>query len=136
MEMRRLGRAFVILLVVLPAGCRHGGDDAALSAHECPASWLAAPAVDPSIAVPSGSPRVLFHAAAAGSQIYVCARPAGDASGPPAWSFAAPEANLVDCKGAVVGRHFLNENAGLPEWQLTDGAYVIAHKVASAPRSD
>jgi hypothetical protein len=131
MATQRLDRAFAILPVLLVAGCRRGGGGAVDSASECPASWLEPPAVDPSIAVPSGSATVLFHAAAVGSQIYLCRPPADNPSGPAAWSVARPEASLFDCKGAVIGRHFLNDNMGLPEWQLTDGAYVVAHKGAS-----
>jgi hypothetical protein len=136
METRRLDRALVMLPVLLVAGCRHGGGQAVDSADECPGSWLEAPAVDPSIVVPSAGARVLFHAAAAGSQIYHCAPPADDPSGPLAWSAVGPEATLVGCKGAVVGRHFQNDATRLPEWQLTDGPYVVAHKEASWPRSD
>jgi hypothetical protein len=137
--MQRLDRAIAILPVLLVAGCRHGGDGAVDSANECPASWLEAPAVDPSIAVPSGGAKLLFHAAAVGFVRYVCRSPPDDPSGtgPMAWrSFLPPEASLIDCKGAVVGRLFRNEETGLPEWQLTSGAYVVAHEEASWPQRD
>ena len=136
MATRPLERAFAFLPVLLVAGCHHGGEGAVDSVNECPASWLEAPAVDPSIAVPKGA-RLLFHAAATGFKIYVCRPSVGDPSGPLAWrSFLEPEASLFDCKGAVIGRLFRNEGTDLPEWQLTNGAYVAAHEVASWPQRD
>jgi hypothetical protein len=137
MATRRLDQALLMLPVLLVAGCRPSGGQALDAANEeCPASWLEAPAVDPSIAVPSAGARVVFHAAATGSQIYHCAPPADDPSGPLAWSVVGPEASLVGCKGAVIGQHFLNDATRLPEWQLTGGPYVVAAKEASWPRSD
>ncbi len=119
--------------VLLSAGCHHDSNPDA--AGPCPASWLEAPAVDPSIAVPAALARVIFHAAASGSQNYVCARSAADAGNPPGWSFIGPEANLSDCRAARIGRHFASD--GVPNWQMLDGAYVAAHKVASStPQSD
>ena len=130
MKTWRFAGAFAVLLA---AGCHHGSkpDDA----DACPASWLEAPAVDPAIAAPAASARVIFHAAASGSQNYVCARSAADAGSALRWSFIGPEANLSDCKAAPIGRHFASD--GVPNWQMLDGTYVTAHKVASAtPQSE
>jgi Protein of unknown function (DUF3455) len=134
MEAPPFAKSLVLLLL---AGCHHGGEgEAGASADRCPAPWLEAPAVDPSIAVPDASRHVVFHAAASGSQNYLCAPSSADAAGAPRWSFVGPEANLSDCKGARVGRHFASDGGGA-EWQLLDGAYVVAHKVASStPQSD
>jgi Protein of unknown function (DUF3455) len=121
------------LAALLAAACHHGGNPDV--ADPCPASWLEAPAVDPSIAVPATFARVVFHAAASGSQNYVCARSAADAGGALGWSFIGPEASLSDCKAAPFGRHFASD--GGPQWQTLDGAFVAAHKVASSsPQSD
>lgn len=125
---------FAGFAMVLSAGCHRGDPPAATDL--CPASWLDAPAVDPSIAVPAASGRVLVHAAASGTQNYVCARTAGDAGGAPGWSFSGPEADLSDCHAARIGRHFAGEG-GAPNWQMLDGANVAGHKVAaSTPRGD
>jgi hypothetical protein len=129
-----LGPAFVVL-----SACHQGGEvnavAAAPAAGECPAAWLDAPAVDASIAVPTRSARVVFHAAAAGTQNYVCRATPGDAGTTPAWSFSGPEATLSDCKGTPIGKHFATDG-GAPEWQLADGASVVAHKMGAAPRPD
>jgi len=118
--------------VLLAAGCHHGSNP---DADPCPASWLEAPAVDPSIAVPAAFAHVIFHAAASGSQNYVCGRSSADAGSAPGWSFVGPEANLSDCKAARVGQHFASD--GVPNWQMLDGTHVAAHKVASStPQSD
>jgi hypothetical protein len=43
-----------------------------------------------------------------------------------------PSADLSDCNGAVIGHHFASEaGAGYPEWQTTDGTYVVGHKLAA-----
>lgn len=59
-----------------------------------------------------------------GSQRYECAA----ANGSYAWKFVAPDADLLDHKGHVVGHH----GAG-PIWQSDDGSSVTAKKVAEAP---
>src|SRR5215470_7557864 len=52
------------------------GSDASTSADAsdsgCPAAWLTAPVVDPSIAVPDGGGDALVHASATGTQNYTC----------------------------------------------------------------
>lgn len=61
-------------------------------------------------------------ARATGFQIYVC-RP--DAQGNPAWTLKAPEAELFDEQGMVIGKHF-----GGPTWHLNDGSQVTGKMVA------
>jgi hypothetical protein len=78
----------------------------------------------------------VLHAAAAGSQNYVCAaaRVDGGAGGGYAWSFAGPEAVLSDCHAAAIGHHFASDaGASEPEWQTLDGAEVVGHKIAALP---
>lgn len=91
---------------------------------DCPSAWFDAPAVDRSIAVPDGS-RVVLHASAKGTQDYVCA--ASDGGSTYGWSLRGPDAALSDCRASPIGRHFASD-AGPPEWQLSDGTYVVAHK--------
>jgi len=67
-------------------------------------------------------------ARATGFQIYVC-RP--DAVGKPAWTLKAPEAELFDEQGNVVGRHF-----GGPTWQLNDGSQITGKMVAKVDAPD
>src|SRR6185437_1560632 len=73
-----------------------------------------------------------LHAAAAGSQDYTCI--GDDAGGTPfVWTFVGPEAELKDCHGATIGHHFASDaGAAAPEWKTTDGAFIIAKKIAAA----
>jgi hypothetical protein len=105
----------------------------------CPATWLAAPVVDPSIAVPDGGGGVILHAAAAGTQDYTCTSSTIDAGGGAdggqafGWVFVGPEADLQDCNSAVFGHHQASDaGAGFPEWiETSDGTYVVGQKVAA-----
>jgi hypothetical protein len=127
--------AAALALAVAGSGCRPSSPpDAAPPVAGCPAGWLEPPAVDASIAAPAGNARVVLHLAGAGSQNYACAAVASDAGKTSyAWSFRGPEAALSDCRGTPLGRHFASESgATAPEWQLADGAYVIAHKTAAS----
>src|SRR5271170_2566558 len=88
------------------------------------------PQVPPSIKVPAGE-RIILKAHASGAQVYVCA---SGADGKPQWTLKAPDAELRDEKGEVIGRHF----AG-PTWKLTDGSEVtgkaVAHVESREPNS-
>jgi hypothetical protein len=79
------------------------------------------PTVPDSIQAPAGE-ELVFMARASGVQIYVC-RP--DAEGKPAWTQKAPEAELFDEQGKVIGKHF-----GGPTWQLNDGSQVTGKMAA------
>ena len=67
-------------------------------------------------------------ARATGFQIYVC-QP--DANGKPAWTLKAPEADLFDEQGKLIGKHF-----GGPTWQLNDGSQVTGKMAAKAGAPD
>ncbi|HVH83743.1 MAG TPA: DUF3455 domain-containing protein, partial [Steroidobacteraceae bacterium] len=66
------------------------------------------PEVPDAIKAPAGE-QVVLVAHAAGSQIYTCGK--GD-DGKPQWTLKAPEAQLRDAKGALIGHH----DAG-PSWK-------------------
>jgi hypothetical protein len=85
------------------------------------------PNVPDSIQAPAGEELVLM-ARATGFQIYVC-RP--DAEGKPAWMLKAPEAELFDAQGNVIGRHF-----GGPTWQLNDGSQITGKMAAKVDAPD
>lgn len=118
-----------------------GGDAPADTNHDaveepdgaCPVTWTAAPSVDPSIALPDGGGGVLLHAAATGTQDYTCRLlTAADGGMSYAWVFVGPEADLADCNAGKIGKHFASDaGAAAPEWQTTDGTYVIGKKVAA-----
>jgi hypothetical protein len=73
------------------------------------------PDVPEKIKAPAGED-VVLAAHASGSQIYVCQ---AVADGKLAWTLKAPDAELRDDQGAVIGRHY----AG-PTWKLNDGSEV------------
>lgn len=85
------------------------------------------PEAPDSIKAPAGEQLVLV-AHASGSQIYVCG---AGADGKPQWTLRAPEAELRDDRGAVIGHH----SAG-PAWRHKDGSTVTGKAVAKAPSPD
>jgi hypothetical protein len=72
--------------------------------------------------------QVVLQAQGAGSQIYTC-QPAAD--GKYGWTLKAPEAELRDQKGAVIGKHY----AG-PTWKHNDGSEVTGKAVARVDSPD
>jgi hypothetical protein len=86
------------------------------------------PDVPEQITAPANE-EVVLMAHATGAQIYVC-KAASD--GKPAWSLKAPEAELHDAQGAVIGRH----SAG-PTWKDKDGSEITGKVIArvNAPES-
>lgn len=73
--------------------------------------------------------QVVLMAHGVGAQIYVCH---AGADGKPAWSLKAPEAELRDSQGAVIGHH----SAG-PTWKYKDGSEITgkATERVNAPES-
>lgn len=85
------------------------------------------PDVPEAIKAPAAE-QVVLVAHAGGSQIYVCGK--GD-DGKPQWTLKAPEAQLRDVKGALIGHH----SAG-PTWKHLDGSSVTGKLTAKAPSPD
>jgi uncharacterized protein DUF3455 len=79
-----------------------------------------------SIDVPAGA-RPILELKGSGYQIYSCT--AGDQG--MKWILKAPDAQLIDAAGKVVGSHF----AG-PSWKLADGGEVQGEPIASQQASD
>ncbi len=73
---------------------------------------------------------VVLVAHASGSQIYTCQPATGGKYG---WVLKAPDAELHDEKGSVIGHHF----AG-PTWKLNDGSEVTGKAAAKidSPEAD
>ena len=72
--------------------------------------------------------QVVLVAHASGSQIYVCQ---AGSDGKFGWTLKAPEAELRDSKGAVIGSHF----AG-PTWKNKDGSEVTGKAAARVDSPD
>jgi hypothetical protein len=64
----------------------------------------------------------MLRVQASGVQIYACAQ---GANGELSWTLKAPEADLKDGQGNVVGSHF-----GGPTWKHRDGSEITARLVA------
>jgi Protein of unknown function (DUF3455) len=86
-----------------------------------------APEVPDAIKVRPGE-KVLLRARASGVQIYVCGKGEG---GKPEWTLKAPEAELLDEQGAVIGHH-----SGGPSWQHRDGSAVTGKATARVDAPD
>lgn len=116
LAMRSLFAIAVILLVtVRPAAAQH------------------APRPDvPEKLAASASEVVVLQVRGSGSQIYVC-KPGPDQDQKLAWILKAPEADLLDSNGKVIGKHY----AG-PAWKHNDGSEVIGRVAArqDAPDAD
>lgn len=85
------------------------------------------PDVPTAIQVPADE-QVVLQAHATGSQIYTCQQ---GSDGKWSWTLKAPEAELRDQSGALIGRHF----AG-PTWSDADGSVVPGEAVAHVTSPD
>jgi hypothetical protein len=93
-------------------------------AHEQKESRLDVP---DKIKVPAGE-EVVLQVHASGSQVYVC-QPVAD--GNFAWTLKAPEAELRDQQGKIIGQHY----AG-PTWKHNDGSEVTGKAAARVDSPD
>jgi FtsP/CotA-like multicopper oxidase with cupredoxin domain len=86
------------------------------------------PDVPQNLIAPDGE-QVVLELHASGSQVYTCQQ----ANDKFAWMLKAPEAELHDERGAIVGAHY----AG-PTWKYKDGSTVTAKAVAKidSPNAD
>jgi len=85
--------------------------------------------VPANLAPPPGAV-LLFELGARGVQIYACQAKPDDATAF-VWTFQAPEAELLNRRGEVVGHHF----AG-PTWQGLDGSAVVGTVLERADSPD
>jgi hypothetical protein len=84
----------------------------------------------PAMLTPPASSVLLFELGARGVQIYTCEAKPDDATAF-VWTFKAPEAELFNARGEVVGSHF----AG-PSWQGQDGSAVVGTVLQRADSPD
>jgi len=105
---RTLGALAALLLLMLLSHSGAGQDSAAMDK------------VPPELRPPQGA-KLLLRAHAKGDQIYTCKSDGGQYS----WALKAPDAELSDEGGKVIGHHF----AG-PAWQLNDKSQVTGKVVA------
>jgi len=108
----------LLFIVILGSACGLGVANA---------QKILAPKVPDAIQAPPNE-EVVLVAHAAGSQIYTC-HPGAD--GKFSWTLKAPDAELKDGKGNVIGSHF----AG-PSWKLKDGSEVTGKASAHVDSED
>jgi len=82
----------------------------------------------PAILRPPGGEKLALRTHATGWQIYACSN---DSQGSPKWTLKAPDADLHNQKGQVVGHH----SAG-PVWKYKDGSQVTAKAAAHVDSPD
>jgi hypothetical protein len=92
----------------------------------CGNVWCQEPTAPAQLRPPDGA-QLLMHAGAKGDQIYSCKK---DDSGYQ-WILKAPDAQLFDESGKLIGSHF----AG-PSWQLADNSKVIGKVLARSDSSE
>jgi hypothetical protein len=114
------------LLTLFAAIALIGSLSAAASAQGTPTS---AAAIPENLEPPADSV-LLFALAARGVQIYACEADPNDATAF-VWTFKAPQAELLNQRGEVVGSHF----AG-PTWQGQDGSAVVGAVLERADAPD
>ena len=85
------------------------------------------PDVPEKIQAPAGE-QVVLKVHASGSQIYVCQQ---GADGKSAWTLKAPDAELRDDQGKIIGHHY----AG-PTWKHNDGSEITGKAVARVDAPD
>jgi hypothetical protein len=115
--------AISVLGVPMLAGCSGTGgktempagqEAQAISDDFCPAGI-------PAALTPPPDQTLKSHFTGIGSQIYICNSTATGFG----WTFVAPQANLLNDEGTLVGTHFIG-----PTWQGNDGSAVVGAKVA------
>jgi hypothetical protein len=93
------------------------------------AAVAGAPRIPTELTPPAGA-KLVLKSHATGSQIYTCK---AGTDGAFQWTLKAPDADLHDSKGAVIGHHF----AG-PTWKHADGSEVTGKAAAhvDSPAAD
>ena len=82
----------------------------------------------PAIVRPPGGEKLALQTHATGWQIYSCGN---SSDGNPKWTLKAPDADLLDKRGKIVGHH----SAG-PVWKYKDGSEVTAKAAAHVDSPD
>jgi hypothetical protein len=85
------------------------------------------PVTPPSLNVPAGQ-KLVLAALGKGDQVYTCSSKAG---GTFEWMLKTPQAELVDERGQVIGKHY----AG-PTWESIDGSKVVGQVKEKADAPD
>jgi hypothetical protein len=125
---RTLSSVVLGALVVSPlAGCAGnatGGSDESIEQTTAAISESVCPPGVPAALTPAAGQTLKEVFSGVGVQVYMCV---AAASGAFTWQFVAPQANLLNDDGRLIGTHFIG-----PTWQGNDGSSVVGLKVAAA----
>jgi hypothetical protein len=104
---------------------------AATQFNSAPAVSMPMASVPTEIQAPTDQ-QLLLTVSAEGDQIYIC-QPKADAPALYEWTLKAPEAELLDQSGQVVGTHY-----GGPSWEMADGSKIVGllNQKVDAPQTD
>lgn len=124
--MQRTTRGYLIALAALSlcacgVASAESGDSLATTEQEL--SDCVCPASVPAAITPAADQTIKTSLQGVGVQIYMCNATATGF----AWTFVAPQANLYNDDGKLVGTHFIG-----PTWQGNDGSTVVAARAAGA----
>ena len=106
------------------AGNAAGGSDESVAQTTAAISESVCPPGVPAALAPAAGQTLKEVFTGVGVQVYVCI---AAASGAFNWQFVAPQANLLNDDGKLIGTHFIG-----PTWQGNDGSSVVGAKVAAA----
>jgi hypothetical protein len=106
------------------AGSVASGSDEAVEQSTAALSESICPAGVPAALAPTPGQTLKETFTGLGVQVYMCTQ---SAAGSFAWTFVAPQANLLNDDGKLIGTHFIG-----PTWQGNDGSSVVGQKVAGA----
>lgn len=125
--MQRMTRGYLFALAATSLFCACGAAPAetseSLASSEQELSDCVCPAGVPAAINPAADQTIKSSLQGIGVQIYMCNATATGF----AWTFVAPQANLYNDEGKLVGTHFIG-----PTWQGNDGSTVVAAKAAGA----
>jgi hypothetical protein len=105
------------------AGSPGAAEEPLAQANEAIGTSICPSAIPPEL-TPAADQTIKASYTAAGVQIYICD---ATAAGGFAWNFVAPQANLLNDDGRMVGTHFIG-----PTWQANDGSSVSGKKHSGA----
>lgn len=125
-QVRTSSRLRIITLTSLAlAGCTGAAgepEDAVVESQSAMRTDIC-PAGVPAALVPGPDQTLKSSFTGIGVQVYIC----NNGSSGPAWTFVAPQANLLNDDGKLIGTHFIG-----PTWQGNDGSAVVGARLAGA----
>jgi Protein of unknown function (DUF3455) len=124
-----VGSAFAVVSVLGGCSATDSAPQESVGEAQQDLSVSVCPASVPAVLTPPATESLKSKVSAVGVQIYICnAKPATPTTAETyAWTFLAPQANLFNDEGRLIGTHFIG-----PTWQGNDGSSVVGAKLQGA----